>query len=103
MSEGTNGLSNWRSVLLRLSIVAALLGAGVMVVDWSAPFPLLRLADGSYGISPWDDRVFELGLSFCMLSIVLGAFGRGIWRWMLIILGALLLVLSTIGLLGNHR
>ena len=103
MNEGVNGLSNWRMVLFRLSCVAALLSAGAMVVDWTAPFPLVHLADGSYSISPWDDRVFEAGLGFCALSIVLAAFGRGIWRWMLIVLGIFLLALSVFGFLGSHR
>lgn len=103
MSERVNGLGNWRMVLFRLSCVAALLSVGAMMADWTAPFPLLHFADGSYSISPWDDRIFEAGLGFCALTIVLAAFGRGIWRWMLIVLGVLLIALSAFGFLGSHR
>jgi hypothetical protein len=103
MNEGVNSLRNWRMVLFRLSCVAALLSAGAMVVDWTAPFPLIHLADGSYSISPWDAIIFEAGLSFCALTILLAAFGRAIWRWMLIVLGVSLLVLSAFGFLGSHR
>lgn len=74
-----------------------------MVVDWTAPFPLVHLANGSYSISPWDDRLFEAGLSFCALTIVLAVFGSGIWRRMPILLGVLLFALSAFGLLGSHR
>jgi hypothetical protein len=90
-------------VLFRLSCVAALLSTGATVVDWMAPFPLIRLADGSYSTSPWDSRVFEAGLWFCALTIVLAAFGRNILRWMLIVFGVLLLALSAFGFLGSHR
>jgi len=98
MNKGVNGLSNWRIVLFWLSCVAAFLGAGA-----AAPFPLVHLADGSYSISPWDSRVFEAGLGFCALTIVLAAFERGMRRWMLSAFGVLLLALSAFGFLGSHR
>jgi hypothetical protein len=102
MSEGVSGLSDWRMVLFRLSWVAALLSAGAMVVDWTVPFPLVHIADGSYSISPWDGRVFEVGLSFCALTMVLAAFGRGVLRWLLIALGPIIFVLSVFAFVSNH-
>lgn len=66
-----------------MSCAAAFLGAGAALLDWTAPFPLVHLADGSYSIGPWDDRVFEAGLGFSALTIVLAAFGRGMRRWLL--------------------
>ena len=96
-------MSNWRVVLFRLGCVAALPCVIAMVMDWTAPFPLVHFADGGYSISPWDDRVFEAGLGFCALMIVLAAFGRGKRRWLLIVLGVFLLALSVFGFLGSHR
>jgi hypothetical protein len=103
MSETNEELSNWRKVLFRLSLVAALVSALAMVADWAAPFPLVHFSDGSLGISPWVDRVFLAGLASCALAIMLASFGRGKWRFLTIALGAALLILSLFGFLGSNR
>jgi hypothetical protein len=102
MSEGGNGLSKWRMVLFRLSFVAAAFSAIATVIDWTVPFPLVKYADRSYSISPWDGRVFDAGIMLCAATIALAGFGRGIWRWLLIIAGLLLSALSLLGFVGNH-
>jgi hypothetical protein len=102
MNEGVNGLSNWRMVLFRLSCVAALLSAGAMVVDWTAPFPLVHLANGGYSTNPWDEYFYNAGLVLCLLTVLLAFFGRGIARWLLIALGFVLLMLSFYGFMVNH-
>jgi hypothetical protein len=102
MSEGGNGLSKWRIVFFRLSFASAAFSAVAAVIDWTAPFPLVSHADGSYSISPWDDRVFDAGIVLCVATIALAGFGRGIWRWLLITAGLLLSALSVFGFVGNH-
>jgi hypothetical protein len=103
MSEGDNGLSKWRRALFGFSFAAAAFSAVATVIDWTVPFPLINYADGSFGISPWDDRVFGAGIILCVLTIALAGFGRGIWRWLLIATGLLLSALSVIGFVGSHR
>jgi hypothetical protein len=102
MSEGGNGLSKWRAVIFRFSFAAAASSAIAMVIDWTVPFPLIKYADGSYSISPWDDRAFGAGLVLCVVTIALAGFGRGVWRLLLIAVALLLLTLSVLGFVRNH-
>ena len=103
MSEANEELSQWRMVLFRLSFFAALMSASAMIADWASPFPLVHFSDGSYGVSPWDDRVFLAGLASCALTVILASFGRGKWRMSIIALGVALLVFSLLGFLGSHH
>jgi hypothetical protein len=91
-----------RSLMFGASIVTATLSAAAAIVDWAAPFPLVAHSDGSFSLSPWDDRVFAVGLVFCLATTGFAVFGRGRSRWLLISAGPLLSVISVIGYLGNH-
>lgn len=79
------------------------MSALAMISDWTAPFPLVHLPDGSYSISPWDDRVFFAGLASSALTIMLASLGRGKWRLLTIVLGVVFLVFSFLGFLGSHH
>jgi hypothetical protein len=95
-------LINRRKSLFLASIVAALLSAVAVFIDWTVPFPLVAHSDGSLSVNPWDDRVLWIGLALCLTTVALAAFGRGRWRWLLIAAGLLLFVFSLIGYLQNH-
>jgi hypothetical protein len=92
-------MRNW---LFRASIFAAVLSAIAASIDWTVPFPLVAHSDGSLSISPWDDRVFSIGLALCMATIALAVFGHGRLRWLLIAAGLILFALSVIGFVQNH-
>jgi Mn2+/Fe2+ NRAMP family transporter len=95
-------LINRRKSLFLASIVAALLSAVAVFIDWTVPFPLVAHSDGSLSVNPWDDRVLWIGFALCLTTVALAAFGRGRWRWLLIAAGLLLFVFSLIGYLQNH-
>jgi hypothetical protein len=91
-----------RNSLFGASIFAAVLSAVAAWIDWTVPFPLVAHSDGSLSISPWDDRVFSIGLALCMATFALAAFGRGRLRWLLMAAGLLFFALSVIGFVQNH-
>jgi hypothetical protein len=95
-------LTNMRKLFFIASSLTALLSAVGVYIDWTIPFPLVRHSDGSLSINPWDNRVLEIGLIFCLATIALASFGRGRARWFLIAAGMLLFVFSLIGYLQNH-
>ena len=102
MSDDESGPCQMRTSLFRAGIVAAALSTIAALIDWTVPFPLVAHSDGSLSISPWDDRVFVLGLAFCVATIVLATCGRGVWRWLLILAGVLLFLFSMMAFVGNH-
>jgi hypothetical protein len=91
-----------RNSVFRASIVAASLSAIAAFVDWTVPFPLVAHSDGGLSISPWDDRIFTIGLALCIATIALAAFGRGRLRWLVVAAGLLLFAISVIGFVQNH-
>jgi hypothetical protein len=91
-----------RKSLFRASIVTALLSAIAVFVDWTAPFPLVPWGEGGYAINPWDERVFGIGLVLCVATIALGAFGRGLWRWLLMAAGLFFFAFSVMCFVQNH-
>ncbi len=93
---------NMRNQIFRASIVSALLSAIAVFIDWTVPFPLVAHSDGSVSISPWDDRVFFVGLASCLATIALASFGPGRWKWLLIAAGLFLFAFSVIGFVQNH-
>jgi Mn2+/Fe2+ NRAMP family transporter len=102
MSDEKSDFDRMRKILFRAGIVAASLSTIAAIIDWTVPFPLVAHSDGGVSISPWDDRVFFLGLALCVATIALAAFGRGVWRWLLIFAGVVLFVFSAMGFVGNH-
>jgi len=95
-------LINMGNPIFRASIVSALLSAIAVYIDWTGPFPLVAHSDGSLSISPWDDRVFFIGLASCLATIALASFGHGRWKWLLMATGLFLFAFSVIGFVQNH-
>ncbi len=69
---------------------------------WENPFPLVHLADGGYMTNPLDEYLLVASAFVSLLTVVLAAFGRGGSRILMILIGLLLLVLTTFGFISNY-
>jgi hypothetical protein len=102
MSDRTNN-QTWRSVIFGLGCIAAVIALAAAVCSWGSPFPLVSDGRGDLSLNPLEGRVLVVGLWSALATSILGAFGKGRKRVLLVLLGPLLLIVSLMGWLGNHR
>jgi hypothetical protein len=102
MGYGTENQS-MRRVIFAIGCIAALLALAATVCSWIAPFPLLADGQGGFSLNPLEDRVLLAGLLSALGASILGAFGTGKSRVVIVLSGPLLAFCSLLGWLGNHR
>jgi hypothetical protein len=71
------------------------------VICWSDPFPLVHHPSGDLSTGLWLDRSLLAAACCSVIAFLCGAAGRGLSRVVLMAAGALLLVASYFGWLGN--
>lgn len=94
-------LSGVRKRVFECGLLVSILTSVLTACSWFNPFPLL--ADGRGGYS--DARNFQLqtsALCAAVVAVILGFFGRGRPRLLMICNGVALLVLAYFALLSNN-
>lgn len=92
-----------RKIIFAVACVAVLIALGSAICSWTAPFPLVSDGNGGFSLNPLEDRVLSAGLWSALAASILGAFGKGPSRVVVILSGPILVVFSLLSWLGNHR
>jgi hypothetical protein len=92
-----------RKAVFGIGCVAWLIALACAVCSWVAPFPLISDGRGGFSLNPLEDRVLVARLLAALTASILGAFGKGKSRVVVVLSGPLLIVSSLLGWLGNHR
>jgi hypothetical protein len=101
MSSEIGMRPRWRELLFKAGWIATALSVVGVIGCWN-PVPLLPSGQGGYRTNPWDEVMFLGSVSTSLLTVILAFFGRGLPRTVLILIGLLLLVLSTVGFVSSH-
>ncbi len=102
MSDRVAGIAPWRRRLFAAGIALICLGMVGTTLCFAAPFPLVKLPDGSLMVNPWDDRILIATVVVSLLASILVAFGRGLSRTLLIGAGPILAFIAACGYVQNH-
>src|ERR1700742_809526 len=77
----------WRRIVFGIGCVAAVISLASAACSWAAPFRLVSDARGDLSLNPLEDWVLIAGLLSALATVILGAFGKGKGRVVLIVLG----------------
>jgi hypothetical protein len=92
-----------RKAVFRIGCIVGLIALASAVCSWAAPFPLVSDGKGGFSLNPLEGRVLIAGLISAVAASILGAFGKGKSRVVVVLSGPLLIICSLLGWLGNHR
>ena len=93
----------WWTLLFSIGVISALLSAAAGICSCVDHFPLLADGQGGSRLNPLEDLVLFSGLLTGLASMAFGAFGKGVGRILLIVIGLLLIAFNLLSWLGNHR
>lgn len=91
---------DWRLRMFWIGVIFAGLACVATLLTWAAPMPLIRVGDGLQDVNSYS---FFVAWPCSLIAVVLGSYGRGRPRVLVVSSGVLTFVLAYLGLLSQGQ